>query len=150
MKLCKSFFYASPIVVVLSIILFGCHTRDADEGSVRATRQELAGIYGDVLDDGHERLELLSDGTFVQEFTSASRAFRQNGRWQLETSFLNGSAIVLSNAAVPGMSRANAPMEPSYDHPLQSGQVTLYVHRRGGKLALARNEVADWYYERAK
>jgi len=24
----------------------------------------------------------------------------------------------------------------------------MYAHERSGKVALARNEVADWYYER--
>jgi len=28
------------------------------------------------------------------------------------------------------------------------GDLEMYAHKRSGRVALARNEVADWYYER--
>jgi hypothetical protein len=31
---------------------------------------------------------------------------------------------------------------------VEFGDLPMYAHRRNGKLALARNEVAEWYYER--
>jgi len=120
-------------------LLAGCHTRDADQGSVRVTRDQVIADYETKFDNGSERLELKDDGTYVQDFTSKSQPFRHTGRWRLENLFLDGSEVVLVNA---GLSDNDATRAPSF------GDLNLYTHDRSGKVALARNEVADWYYER--
>ena len=119
-------------------LLAGCHTRDADEGSVRVTRDQVIGVYETKFDNGWERLELKDDGTYVQDFTSKSLPFRHTGRWRMENLFLDGSEVVLVNAALSG---------DDATRPTSFGDLNLYTHVRSGKLALARNETADWYYE---
>jgi hypothetical protein len=120
-------------------LLLGCHTRDADEGSVRVTRAQVIGVYETKFDNGSERLELKEDETYVQDFSSKSRPFHHTGQWRIENLFLDGSEVVLSNAALS---------EDDGTHPLAFGELRLYTHDRSGNVALARNEVADWYYER--
>jgi hypothetical protein len=120
-------------------LLAGCHTRDADEGSVRVTRAKVIGVYETKSDNSSERLELKSEGTYVQDFTSKSPPFRHTGRWRMEDLFLDGSQVVLENAALSG---------DDATRPTSFGDLNLYTHQRSGKLALARNEAADWYYDR--
>ena len=115
----------------------GCHTRDADQGSIRLTARELVGAYNARLESGAERLVLNSNGTYLQEFTIRSQPTQHTGHWHVYNELLNGSVVVLTGAIV----NENAP-------PLQAGELRLYVHRRSGKIALVRNEIADWYYER--
>jgi len=51
--------------------------------------------------------------------------------------------VLLTNAAV------TAPATPEDKNPrLAFGDLAMYAHNRSGKVALARNEVAEWYYER--
>ena len=129
-----------PLAVLgFLLVLAGCHTRDADEGSVRVKRSEVIGVYETKFDNGSERLELRKDGTFVQDFSSKSRPFHHTGQWRFDDVFLDGSEVVLLNAASS---------EGDETRPLVFGEVTLYTHDRSAKLALARNEVADRYYER--
>ena len=118
-------------------ILVGCHTRDADESSVRLTRAQVIGVYETKSDTRLDRLELKEDGTYAQDFPSTS--FHHVGRWRIENLFLDGSEIVLLNAV---LSQSDATQRPSL------GELTLFTHERSGKVMLARNEVADWYYER--
>ena len=125
--------------------LFACHTRDADEGSVRVKVAEIAGTYVIRLNNGTEHLVLDSNGTYRQEFRS-SQPIEHTGRWGLENEVLDGSAVVLKDAIHEDLiPHANQPAPPP-----STGELRLYVHRRSGKLVLARNEVADWYYERAQ
>jgi hypothetical protein len=67
------------------------------------------------------------------------------GRWRIVNHFLDGSQVVLINAAV--ISPAIPPDKHSY---LGFGDLPMYAHKRSGKIALARNEVADWYYDRSQ
>lgn len=120
----------------IACVLIGCHTRDADESSVRLTRAQVIGLYQTKSDAGLERLELKADGTYAQDFPSQS--FHHVGQWRIEKLFLDGSEIVLLNAV---LSQSDATHSPSL------GELTLYTHKRFGKVILARNEVADWYYE---
>lgn len=120
-------------------LLAGCHTRDADEGSVRVTRAQLIGVYETSSTTVSESLELKDDGTYVQDFTSKTPPLRHTGRWRMENLFLDGSEVVLVNAALSDNDAAR---------PRSFGDLNLYTHDRSGKVALARNEVADWYYER--
>jgi len=66
---------------------------------------------------------------------------RHLGQWHIENHFLDGSDVIVSNAFVS---------EDDEKHPLRFGDMTLNVHDHSGHLALARNEVADWYYERSQ
>jgi hypothetical protein len=133
----RTFFPLALLGFVLG--LAGCHTRDADEGSVRVKRSDVIGVYEIKFDNGSERLEIRNDGTFVQDFSSKSRPFHRTGQWRFHDVFLDGSKVILLNAASS---------EGDETRPLVLGEITLYTHDRSGKMALARNEVADWYYER--
>jgi hypothetical protein len=135
---------ALPLQAVLlgvTCIFIGCHTRDADEGSIRVKPAQVIGVYEAKFDNGSERLELKEDGTCVQDFNSQSRPFRRTGRWHIENVFLDGSKVVLVDIAVS---------EEDEARPLAFGELDLYTHDRLGKVALARNEIADWYYERTR
>ena len=135
---------AAPIqtvLVAMTCILSGCHTRDADETSVRVKPDQVIGIYEAHFSNGFEHLELRKDGTYVQDFNSKSRPFHHEGRWRIENEFLDGSRVVLADAAVS---------EQDEVRPLAFGELNLYTHDRSGKVALARNEVSDWYYERTR
>jgi hypothetical protein len=128
---------AGLLAAVCSLV--GCHAREADEGSVRVTRAQVIGVYETKLDNGSERLELKEDETYVQDFSSKSRPFHHTGQWRIENLFLDGSEVVLSNAALS---------ENGETRPLTFSELRLHTHDRSNKVALARNEVADWYYER--
>jgi hypothetical protein len=126
-------------LVAVTCILGGCHTRDADEGSIRVKPAQVIGVYEANFVNGSERLELKEDGTYVQDFSSKSRPFHHTGQWHIENDFLDGSEVILTNAAMSEQDEAR---------PLTFGGLGLFAHDRSGKVALARNEVADWYYER--
>jgi hypothetical protein len=128
------------VLLGLTCITAGCHTRDADEGSIRVKPAQVIGIYEAKFDNGSERLELKGDGTYSQDFTSKSRRFHHTGTWRIENVFLDGSEVILTNAAVS---------EDDEARPLAFAERYLYTHDRSGKVALALNEVADWYYEPA-
>jgi len=129
------------VLVAMTCTLAGCHTRDADEGGVRVKPDQVIGVYDAHFPNGSERLELRLDGTYVQDFASKSRPFHHEGRWHIENEFLDGSKVVLADAAVT---------EQDEVRPLAFGELNLYTHDRSGKVALARNEVTDWYYERTR
>ena len=131
--------FVKAALLTAGCLLAGCHTRDADEGSVRVTRAQVIGVYETKSVNGLERLELKDDGTYVQDFSSQSRPFHHTGQWRIENLFLDGSEVVLSNAALS---------EDDETRPLTFGELRLHTHDRSNKVALARNEVADWYYER--
>jgi hypothetical protein len=129
------------VLLGVTCVFVGCHTRDADEGSIRVKPAQVIGVYEAKFNNGSERLELKGDGTYVQDFTSKSRPFHHEGHWHVENALLDGSEVILANAAVT---------EEDEARPLAFGELSLYTHDRSGKLALARNEIADWYYERAQ
>ena len=128
------------VLLGATCILVGCHTRDGDEGSIRVKPAQVIGRYEAEFHNGSEQLELKPDGTYIQDFTSNSRPFHHTGRWHVENLFLDGSEVMLVDAAVS---------EEDEPRPLAFGDLPLYTHERSGKVALARNEVADWYYERS-
>jgi len=99
---------------------------------------ELMGTYVTDFHPGKEQLVLRSDKTYEQVFSSATRQFTHHGRWESTYVFLEGTDIELLNA------------DCSEDDPRAIGpcERNLNVHRDGGKLKLALNEAADWYYER--
>lgn len=112
---------------------------EENPGRVHAQREQLIGVYETKFDRGTERLELKSEGTYVQEFASAQGPFRHTGKWVYDDHILGGTDVELVDAVVSEDQVTTSP---------RIGTRTLNVHMRSGKLALALNEVADWYYER--
>jgi hypothetical protein len=129
--------------VVLGAIctLVACSGGSEEEGRIHVTPAEVAGVYK----LGSERLELQPNGTYVQDDVSDSPPLHHTGRWRILNHFLDGSEVLLINAAV------FSPTTPEDKHPhLGFGDLPMYTHKRSGKVALARNEVGDWYYERSQ
>lgn len=129
------------VVLFLSctLLLLGNLACSDEPGRIRASSSALVGAYEIKLDNGVEHLELRRDGTYTQDVPSKSRPLRHSGQWHIENHFLDGSDVVLTNAAVT---------EADEKSPPQFGEMFLNVHDRSGKMALARNEAADWYYDR--
>jgi hypothetical protein len=124
---------------VLGSVLVACSGGSEEVGRIRVTPSEVAGIYK----LGSERLELKPDGTYIQDAISEPQALHHTGQWRIVNHFLDGSGVLLINAAII------PPATPEdKDSPLSFGDLPMYTHNRSGKVSLARNEVAEWYYER--
>jgi hypothetical protein len=125
--------------------LAGCSGGSEEQGRVHVKPAQVVGIYNLKLDHGSERLELRTDGTYVQDTMSKAQPFHHTGQWHLKSHLLDGSEIILLNAAItPSATPLDQDPRPGF------GDLAMYVHNRSGKVALARNEVADWYYDRAE
>lgn len=128
----------------VSLVLVGC---GEEPGRVRVKRDQLVGVYEAGFDKGRERLELKADGTYIQEFVRAGehptpQSTQHKGRWNIENHFLSGSDVNLIDAVVSEDDASSTPQ--------RIGTRTLNVHKRSGKLALALNEAADWYFDRVQ
>jgi hypothetical protein len=129
-------------VITLGFTLAACSGGSEEEGRIHVIPSEVVGVYH----SGNERLELQPNGTYVQDVASASPPIHRLGHWQIANHFLDGSEVLLINAVV-----SEPPIPPIDPSPhLVFGDLPMYVHRRSGQVALARNEVADWYYERSQ
>jgi hypothetical protein len=128
------------IGMLLAIIgLAGC---DGNPGRIRVDHARLVGIYEAQFRNGQrERLELNGNGTYVQDFISKTQPFQHTGQWHIENHLLGGSDVVLAKAIVG---------EGEEKNPLGVGDCRLNAHDHSGKVALARNEAMDWYYERVQ
>ena len=94
---------------------------------------------------GSERLELKPDGTYVQDTALESQHLHHVGQWRIVNHFFGGSEVLLINAAIIPL------ITPQDKNPhVVFGDLPMYAHNRSGKVALARNEVADSYYERSQ
>ena len=89
--------------------------------------------------NGNEELLLRPDKTYVQSLTSPTRQFTTRGTWKSTYMFLDGTEGELAGANL-----SEGESTERY------GNVHLQAHRENGKLKLARNESADWYYERVQ
>jgi hypothetical protein len=133
-------------VNILELVLFGaicallsCSGGSEEVGRIHVTPAEVVGVYR--LDS--ERLELHPNGTYVQDDISDSPPLHHTGQWRILNHFLDGSEVLLLDAAVSPIPT------PADEHPHRVyGELPMYAHSRFGKVVLARNEVADWYYER--
>lgn len=125
--------------------LVGCSGGSEEQSRVRVKHAQVVGTYELKLDQGSERLELRTDGIYVQDTRSNGQPSRHTGQWKLKAHFLNGSEIILLNAAIT-FSATPLDKKPRPD----SGDLAMYVHNRSGKVDLARNEVAASYYERVE
>ena len=124
---------------VLGSVLVACSGGSEEVGRIHVTPSEVAGIYK----LGSERLELKPDGTYIQDAISEPQPLHHTGQWHIVNHFLDGSEVLLINAAII------PPATPEdKDSHLAFGDLPMYTHNRSGKVALARNEVAEWYYER--
>lgn len=120
--------------------LVACSGGSEEVGRIRVTPAQVAGTYK----LGSERLELKPDGTYIQEIISEPQPLHHTGQWRIVNHFLGGSEVLLINAAVtPATSEAKSPH-------LVFGDLPMYAHNHSGKVALARNEIAEWYYERSQ
>ncbi len=125
--------------------LVACSSGPGEQGRIRVTPTQVIGLYELELDRGVERLEIKADGSYFQDTVSDSRPIHHSGRWKIVSHFLDGSEVLLLNAVV------TSPMTPDDKSPRAGfADVSLYAHNRSGQIVLARNEVADWYYERPK
>jgi hypothetical protein len=111
------------------------------EGSIRAIQEEVVGVYEAKFENGREVLELKRDQTYVQDFTSGKRSIHHTGQWKIESHFLNKSDVVLNSCVVS---------EDDETVTERIGDRILNVHGQSGKLTLAINEAADWYFIRIK
>jgi hypothetical protein len=141
----------NALLVAALLLLVGC----GEPGRVRVSEQDLSGTYvtdlqlvastptGPVVRNiGKEQLTLYSDRTYLQSFSSPTRRFTNRGNWKSSNHFLDGTEVNLVGA--------NLSEGDSSDSPSKRGILYLEVHRENGKLRLARNESADWYYDRVK
>jgi hypothetical protein len=127
------------VLLAMICALVACSAGSEEVGRIRVTSAQAAGIYR----LGSERLELKPDGTYVQDTISESQPLHHTGQWRIVNHFLDGSEVLLLNAVV------TPPATPEDNNPrLAFGDLPMYAHNRSGKVALARNEVAEWYYER--
>jgi hypothetical protein len=125
--------------------LVGCSGGSEEQGRARVKPAQVVGVYRLKLDQGSERLELRTDGTYVQDTPAKAQFFHHTGQWHLESRLLDGSEIILLNAVVA------SPATPLDRDPRPGfGDIAMHVHNRSGKVALARNEVAEWYYDRVE
>ena len=125
------------LVPGLLLAMIGC---GEEPGRVRVKQGEVIGEYEAGFRQGREKLELREDHTYIQDLVSEKQAIHQTGSWRMENHLFGGSNIILVGAVV------------SEDDPTSSarrtGDRTLNAHKRSGKLALAINEAADWYFVR--
>lgn len=118
--------------------LVGCTN---EPGRIRISLNDAIGAYQSKFGNGQERLELRRNGSYLQEFVSKTRSFKHTGTWHIENHLFDGTDILLVNAIVG---------EDDEKVPLAKGDRRLNVHNNSGKIALARNEVMDLYYERVR
>lgn len=126
------------LAALVSVLAIGC----SDSGASRASVADLVGTYETEFRYGSERITLSPDMTFVQLFTSPHRQITTKGSWKKSNEFLGPTEVLL----IGNYASEN---EPPDSHPMY-GQRTLIVHRERGKLKLALNEAADWYYDRVQ
>ena len=129
----------------LTCILIGCSGGSEEEGRIRVVPTQVVGVYEWKLDDAVERLELKGDGIYVQDTVWQSHPVHHTGKWRIQNHFFDSSEVILTDAAIVPFPLSITKSEKGQ---LGFGQLPMYAHQRSGRVALARNEVADWYYER--
>jgi hypothetical protein len=144
----KIYLAASALIL---FALAGC----GEPGRARVSDRELVGKY--VMEFGvtfvttgqrvaamraKEQLILNQDKTYTQTFSSATRNFTNHGKWETSNKLLGGTEIELTGFIL-------SEDDPS-DSRVKPGFLNLQIHRENGTLRLARNEVADSYYNRVE
>jgi hypothetical protein len=129
-------FCLSLVFILGGLLITGC---GVEPGRVRATREEVVGVYETKFGNSREVLDLKNDQTYVQDLISEKRPIHHTGKWRIENHIPGGSDVVLVSCVVSEEDTAS---------PQRLGDRILNVHNRMGKLALAINETADWYFAR--
>jgi hypothetical protein len=124
------------VSLFVPLALQGC----GEKGHVRISEKEVPGTYVASFETGKEQLILRSDKTYEQIFSSPTKKFTNRGKWEAKYVLLEGTDIELIHA--------NCSEDEDHPPPVPDCSRNLNVHREGGKLKLALNEVADFYYER--
>jgi hypothetical protein len=127
------------VFILGTLLITGC---GEEPGRVRVRHEEVVGVYEAKFDGGLEVLELKNDQTYVQDFTAGKRSIHHTGKWRIENHVLGGSDVVLISSVVRESDKETVPE--------RTGDRVLNVHNRSGKLALALNEPADWYFVRIR
>ncbi len=131
------------VLLGVALTLAGCSGGSEEKGRIRVSPAQVIGVYELKLDKGTERLEIKVDGTYAQDTVSQTRPVHRTGQWHIQNHFFDGSEVILLDAAITELA---TPLDGNPQ--LGFGGLPMYAHERSGKVALARNEVADWYYER--
>ena len=126
-------------------MLGACSGGSEEEGRVRVKPAQLVGRYDGGLQKGSDILQLKADATYIQDTVRDSVPQHRTGQWHIVNHIFDGSEVVLTDAAI-----TLVPIPDNKAPQLVFGDLRMYVHLRAGKLALARNEVLDWYYEPLK
>lgn len=129
-------FRISGLALLFILPVLGC----GDKGRVRVADDGLPGTYVGEFNPGIEQLVLRSDKSYSQIFSAPTRQFTNRGAWESTYQFLEGTEIGLKGANC-GEERPQIVPE-CYRY--------LNVHREDGRLKLALNEAADWYYVRVE
>lgn len=119
--------YCTFVLILITLLISGC---GGEPGRVRATPAEVAGVYEAKFGQGSEILQLKTDRTYAQDFTSENKSIHHSGVWKIENHFLGGIDVVLVSCVVS---------EDDMKVPDRIGDRILNVHNRSGKLALAIN-----------
>jgi hypothetical protein len=131
------------VLLGATLPLSGCSAGSEEEGRIRVTPAQVIGVYELKLDKGTERLDIKADGTYAQDTISQDHPVHHTGQWHIQNHFFDGSEVILLDAAIMPLA---TPLDATPR--LGFGELSMYTHERSGKVELARNEVADWYYER--
>jgi hypothetical protein len=132
-------------LLATALLLTSCSGGSEERGRIKITKSQVVGVYGLKTDVGIERLELKPDGSYLQNIEFHSQAVQHTGRWHIDNHLFAGTEIVLEDAAL-------IPQRIPGDDPstLRFGHLPMHVHDCSGKIGLARNEVAEWYYLRIR
>lgn len=136
----QAILFGAALINIICVVT-ACSAGSEEQGRIKVSASDVVGVYT----SGAERLEIEPNGTYVQDFVSNFTQLHRTGNWIISNHLWDGSEVVLIDAAVTSPSTPND-RSPS----LGSGNLRLHVHKRAGKIALARNEVADWYFERVQ
>jgi hypothetical protein len=127
------------LLVALMCTLIACASGPEEQGPARVIAAQVVGVY----ELGPERLELKSDGTYIQDITSTTAPIHHTGYWEMMNHFIDPSEVLLIDAVILGSSgSAGKPSMPLF------GDLQMYVLIRSGKIALARCETGERYYQR--
>lgn len=121
--------YWAILLILGSLSLGGCFVGPDVEGRAHASKADVVGSYKLRLDDGVERLELKADGTYVRDTLVHSKHVLSNGVWTIDSWNFGNTDVQIKTT---------------------DREINLQVYKRHGQIELARNAIADWYYERVQ
>ncbi len=111
---------------------------------MRVLPNEVIGTYEIQHGDEHERIELKSNYTYLQDFDSTTREFHHTGRWTIENHWWSGSEITLMNALVPEETKNS--MSPYQN--VRNAQFIVQI--QSSKIVLVLKNSIEWRFEKIK